>query len=120
MAVNFSQLVYLPLYNVFGRPITITPLGSQPGQPAYSARGIYNTVPVDVVGSDGTIFSDQRTIVDILEEEFAVLPLQLDRINIPAANGLPALGLFEVIDTDTNGGGETTLTVRKIVTPKPG
>ena len=119
MAVNFSQMVYLPNYAVFARPVTFTPLVSQPGQAAYGARGIFNTVPIDVMGSDGSIFSDQKTILDILEEEFSVLPVQLDRVFIPAHIGIPELGHFEIIDADTNGGGETTLTLRKLVTAKP-
>jgi hypothetical protein len=119
MPVDFSQFVYAPNFAVFARPIIVTPVASQPSQPAYGARGIYGTAPVDIVGSDGSIFSDQKTIIDILEAEFPILPVQLDRIEVPAVNGIPAAGLFEVIDADTNGGGETTLTVRKLVTAKP-
>jgi hypothetical protein len=49
-----------------------------------------------------------------------VLPLQGDLINVPAdASGLIAEGDFEVLDADPNGGGETTLTLRRLVTAKP-
>lgn len=120
MALNFSTLVYLPNYDTFARPVTITPLASQPGVPAYSARGIYGTRPVDVQGQDGSIFSDQQTILDIREAEFAVLPVQLDRVFIPDdADGGPSPGTFEIMDTEPNGGGETTLVIRKVVTAKP-
>lgn len=120
MAVDFSTLVYLPNYDMFARPIIITPRASQPGAPAYSARGIYDTRPIDVQAQDGSIVSDQQTIIDILEVEFAVLPEQLDQISVPAdINAGRALGDFEVTNTETNGGGETTLTVRKLRLAQP-
>lgn len=120
MAVNFSTLVYLPNFDMFARPITVTPLASQPGAPAYSNRGIYDTRPVDVQAEDGSIISDQQTILDVRDEEFIAVPAQLDRIHIPAdADGGPDLGEFEVVDSQANGGGETTLVIRKIVTSKP-
>jgi hypothetical protein len=68
---------------------------------------------------DGSIISDARVILDIRDAEFTVLPLQGDLIDVPAANGLPAEGQFEVMDGDPNGGGETTLTLRSIVVSKP-
>jgi hypothetical protein len=120
MAVDFSTLVYLPNFDMFARPITVTPLASQPGLPAYIARGIYDTRPIDVQAEDGSIISDQQTILDILEVEFAVIPEQLDRIHIsadPAAGR--DLGDFEVTNAETNGGGETTLVIRKIVSARP-
>jgi len=120
VAVNFSTLVYLPNYDTFARAVTITPLASQPGMPAYTARGIYDTRPIDVQALDGSIISDQQTILDIREAEFSVLPQQLDRVFIGSdADAGPALGDFEVVDADSNGGGETTLVLRKIVTAKP-
>ena len=120
MAINFSTLVYLPNFDMFARPITVTPLASQPGLPAYGARGIYDTRPIDVQAEDGSIVSDQQTILDILEAEFGTLPEQLDRIFIPADPdaGL-ALGEFEITNTETNGGGEMTLVIRKIVNSRP-
>ena len=121
MAVNFSTLVYLPNYDMFARPITVTPLSSQPGMPAYTARGIYDTRAIDVPAEDGSSISDQQTILDLREVEFTVLPEQLDRITIPedADAGMIGVGDYEVVDASSNGGGETTLVIRKFVTAKP-
>ena len=118
MAINFSQNIYLPAYNIFARPVTVTPKASQPNVPAYSARGIFDTVPYDIPTEDGSIFSDQRTILDVLDAEFTVVPIQGDIIDIPTTAGVIA-GTFEVIDADINGGGETTLTLRRIMDAKP-
>jgi len=120
MAVNFSTLVYLPNFDMFARPITVTPLASQPGAPAYTNRGIYDTRAVDVAGMDGSIVSDQQTILDVRDDEFLVVPEQLDRILIPDdPDGGPSPGEFEVVDTESNGGGETTLIIRKIMASRP-
>ncbi len=120
MAINFSTLVYLPNYDTFARGISVTPLASQPGMPAYTARGIYDTRPLDIQAMDGSIISDSQTILDVRDAEFTKVPEQLDRIYIgPDADAGPALGEFEVHDTEANGGGETTLILRKIVVAKP-
>ena len=121
MGVDFSTLVYLPNFDMFARPITVTPLASQPGMPSYSARGIYDTRPIDVQAQDGSIFSDQQTIIDVLDAEFSVVPEQLDQIQIPSDYGGsgPDLGTYEVTHTEANGGGETTLVVRKVLTSRP-
>lgn len=119
MAVDFSSQVYLPCYDTFARAITVSPLMSQAGQPAYAARGIFDTRDIDVVALDGSIVSEQRTILDIREIEFAILPRQGDQVAIPAEGALLDEGLWEVIDTSRNGGGETTLTLRRIMPAKP-
>jgi hypothetical protein len=119
MAINFSDEVLLHGFNTFSVSITVTPIKSQPGQPAYGNRGIFDTRANDVMAEDGSIFSDQQTILDIREKEFGVLPIQGDLVNIPVdCNDVP-LGDYEIMDADTNGGGETTLLLRKIVTEKP-
>ena len=69
MGVDFSTLVYLPNFDMFARPITVTPLASQPGMPAYGARGIFDTRPIDVQAEDGSIVSDQQTILDVRDAE---------------------------------------------------
>lgn len=119
MAVNFASQVYSPTYDVFARPITITPTASQPEQPAYSARGIYSTQSIDVLAEDSSLVSDQRSIIDIIEVEFAVLPAQGDLVDVPASAGLPALGTFQIVDTNANGGGETTLSIRRWMVSLP-
>lgn len=113
MAVAFSTLVYDPCFDMFAVPVTFKPLVSQPSVPSYDARGIFDTDEIDIAALDGSILSDQKTILDIREAEFAVLPVQGDRVMIPAdCNGVNR-GEFEIIDADTNGGGETTLSLRK-------
>jgi hypothetical protein len=120
VAVNFSTSVYLIAQNLYGRPVTITPKSSQPNGPAYSTRGIFDIEAVDVQALDGSIVSETRVILDIRDDEFSVVPMQGDLVDVPAdASGLPAHGLFEIIDRDPNGGGETTLTLRHIVQAKP-
>jgi hypothetical protein len=120
MAVNFSTLVKLPCQDMFAVPVTVTPTVSRPGQPAYVGRGIYLTGPTDVPLLDGSMLSDQQTILDVRDAEYGnAPPMQGDRINIPFdCNGAP-LGDFEVIDADKDGGGLTTLTLRKVETPRP-
>jgi hypothetical protein len=120
MALDYSTLVYLPSFDMFARPVTILPLASQPGMPQYGARGIFDTDDVNVFIEDGTIFADHKTFIDIREAEFSVVPEQLDQVFIPAdVNAGRELGWYEVTDACTNGGGETTLTLRRIKTAKP-
>lgn len=114
MAINFSKQVYLPAQNVFSRPVTFTG-GAAPS----SARGIYGTDPIDVIAEDGSIFSDTRTILDVRDDEFTVVPVQGDTVDIPAYQDLPAVGTFKVIEVKANGGGETSLTLRRVVEAKP-
>jgi hypothetical protein len=120
MAVNFSTLVKLPCQDLFAVPITVTPIASRPGQPAYASRGIFNTGAIDVALTDGSIFSDQQTILDVRDIEYGdVPPAQGDLINIPFdCNGAP-LGNFEVTDSSKDGGGQTTLTLRRYGPAKP-
>jgi hypothetical protein len=120
MAVDFSTDVYLVAFNVFARPITVTPIASQPGAPAYANRGVLDSKEIDVLTEDGGIFSDSQVILDIRMQEFAVLPMQRDRIDIPDYMNVPG-GSFEVADVAGigNAGGELTLTLKSIVTPKP-
>lgn len=119
MAINFSQQVYLQTQDTYSRPVTVTPLTSQPNGQPYVTRGIFEVEAMDVAAMDGSIISETRIILDIREAEFAVLPMQGDLIDVPAVGGIPAEGQFEVLDADPNGGGETTLTLRHIVPAKP-
>jgi hypothetical protein len=119
MAINPSVDVYLPVYDQWARPIVVFPVKSKPGQPPYNARGIYSTETTNFQAEDGSIISEQKTICDVREAEFEVVPMQFDRIAVGASAAGPAFGQFEVRDTSTNGGGETTLTLRKLEDEKP-
>jgi hypothetical protein len=120
MGVDYSTDIYLPNYDMWARPVTFYPLMSQPTMPSFNARGVFNTVAIDIIALDASDISEQRTILDILEREFAILPTQQDQVFIGAdPNGMPEVGMFEINATETNGGGETTLTLRKLMTANP-
>ena len=110
MAVSFSTLVYLPAQDLFSVPCTFY----RGGVVAFGGRGIFDTRDTDVIAEDNSIYSDQKTILDIRESEFGNNPpLAGDMVVIPFdCNGKP-LGQFEITDVDNNGGGELTLTLKK-------
>jgi hypothetical protein len=115
MAVNMSTLVYNPCQIVFGRPVIFT---SKFGNSYDGAgRGIYDSQTLDVALEDGSLISDQQTILDIRTAEYSILPAQGDRVAIPfePVSGLPDLGVFEITDLWHNGGGEVTLALKRLV-----
>jgi hypothetical protein len=71
---------------------------------------------LNMILEDGSILTDQQTILDIRASEFSVLPVQGDQINIPSEpiSGLPTLGDFQITNVFHNGGGETTLELKRI------
>lgn len=116
MAINYSQMVYEHAQNTFGRPVTFTPKGGA----SFTGRGIMDIDAIDVAAEDGSIISETRVVLDIRDDEYTVPPKQGDRVDIGGdPSGIPAQGPFEIIDADPNGGGETTLTLRRIVETKP-
>jgi hypothetical protein len=125
MAINFGSALYVFCFDTLARPITVTPVSSNPTAAAYSdMRGIYDTTGAEIIGLDGqSLISDQKPILDILEDEFInaghTIPQQGDVINIPEYQGLRSLGDWEVTDKSENGGGEVTLNIRAYGTPAP-
>jgi hypothetical protein len=114
MAVDFSTVVYLPGYDLFARSITIYPVQSQPLSSPYFARGILDTRGTAIQTDAGmVVMSDQETILDIRENEFCIVPVQGDLIDIPSEGNIPEAGRYEITDAAWNGGGEITLTIRK-------
>jgi len=118
--LNFTDDVILPIMNTFGRNVVVTPVASQPGQPAYGNRGVYITQPVDVMTEAGIVFSDQRTMLKIRLAEYPVPPIAKDQIHIPAQANYPAVGDFEIQDVDEWADGGAMLTLRSLaVAPIP-
>lgn len=103
--IDFDALVLAQCQDAFARPVTVTPLVSRPGQPAYAARGVWSSKPVDVGMEDGAILSSQDHTLGVRLAEFAVPVAAGDRIEIPAAGSLPRIGLCLVEDTDDDGQG---------------
>lgn len=113
MPVNLDVMLQSPIFDFWAVPVTFIPLRSQAGSGSYPGRGILGTTGIDVATEDGSLFSDQRTILDIREAEFAVMPQQDDHVIIPKdCNGVDK-GEWQIIDASSNGGGQTCLTIRK-------
>ena len=117
MPINWYDDLYSITQNAFGRPITVNPVASQPGQLSYPARGIYNSGLQNYLLEDASLMAEQQTIIDVEADEFTVPPAQNDIITIPAepVSGLAALGDFQVTSATHNGAGEITLQLKKIV-----
>jgi hypothetical protein len=115
MPINFSRDVYLPTMDVFAVRCTFHPVFSQPDGASYDGRGIYDTRQLEVLAEDGSILNDLQTIFDIRTAEYPILPQQKDRVTIPYDSSGAELGTFEIMETSINGGGEMTLTLRRVV-----
>ena len=116
MAVNLDVLLQSPIFNFWSVDCIFLPLASQPAAGGYPGRGILSTYNMNVVADDGSFYSDQRTILDIRDSEFAIMPQQNDHVVIPMdCNNVPK-GEYQIIDATGDGGGQTCLTIRKFET----
>src|SRR4051812_22433937 len=80
--IDFDALVLKPASVIFEIKISVTPLVTQPGEPAYDATGVYNKRDLDVEMQDGTIFSDHEVSLGIRLWDFVKPPDQGDLITI--------------------------------------
>ncbi len=121
MGLDYSNTVYAVVFAEFARPCTINPIVSQPSGAAYGNRCIWHSDMLDFMSEAGALVSDQRTSIDIREEEYPIIPQQGDQVTIPPDLGGEgaAKGTFEVTDVSSNGGGETTLMLKKIELSAP-
>ena len=69
-----------------------------------------------MVALDGSMYSDQRTILDIRDSEFSVMPIQNDHVVIPEDTNNVPKGEYVIVDLVSNGGGQTMLTIKKYET----
>lgn len=112
--IDFDALVLGPAMTLFARPVTIRPVKSQPGAPAYAARGVWSSKPVDVTLLDDGVLSSQNHTLGIRGAEFPIPLVQGDRVEIDAYMSLPRVGVCAIEDTDDDGQGGTTLTIKVI------
>ena len=114
--IDFDRLVLGPCQAVFGKPIIVTPLVSQPGVAPYSTKpdgvspltGIWSVKPIDVQMEDGSIMSSQTNRLGIRLSDFAVPIAPGDKL---AVDGVTYL----VDDTDDDGQGATDLTLKQVL-----
>jgi len=85
MAIDFSSLVLAPNMDAFARPVTITPLKSQPNAAPYDARGIWTMTSVGIATEDSGILSSTTLHFGIRLSEFAIAPKQGDWITSKAS-----------------------------------
>jgi hypothetical protein len=110
--IDFDALVLTPASRIFEIKISVTPLVTQPGEPAYDATGVYNKRDLDVEMQDGTIFSDHEVSLGIRLWDFVVPPDQGDLITITDTRH-PAYGQqYWVGDMDEDGQGGGMLMLR--------
>jgi hypothetical protein len=113
MGLDMSMLVKLPQMDMFARPITVTPAGAGV---AYDSRGIWHKNDDDFFAEDGSVVTDHKTSIDVLDAEFAVVPRQGDLVTIPADGSVPAEGTFTILSAHSDGGGMTNLVLEEHVT----
>jgi hypothetical protein len=112
MAVSFANLLYTHCFDMFARTIT--------GGPYVGMRAIFNSGPLTITNDEGVVIaeiSDQETIIDIIAQEFAVIPKQGDIVTFAADSDI-AGGSYEITEGPTsNSGGQLTYYVR-LIEPK--
>ncbi|MGD9766856.1 MAG: hypothetical protein AB7U62_04360 [Pseudolabrys sp.] len=104
--IDWSTEVLAPCMDTFARPAVVTPLVSQPGQPAYPCRGIWARHNIDVAMQDG-IMSSAELSFDVREVEFAVQPAPGDKLTVDGKTYL-------IDDTDPDGNGGSRWTLKEI------
>ena len=115
---DFDGTVVTICQGFYSRPITVRPLVSQPEMPAYAARGVYRTGPVDITSAAiaDVVLSDQTTSIWIRLAEYPILPKAGDQVDIPSNLTAPAEGSFEIVDVDRHTTGKIVLTLKKLQT----
>lgn len=114
--IDFDALVLGPAMNAFARPVTVFPLVSQPGQPSFTARGIWARRPADMQLEDGSVLGTDEITLGIRIGEFPIMLKPGDHIDIDAYLSLTRIGLCEMVDDGEDGQGGYAL-VLKIIEP---
>jgi hypothetical protein len=116
--IDFGALVLGPAMATFARPVTVTPVRSQPGQPAYQARGVWSIRNVEVQLEEGVMNTRVITLGVKLADFGPIPPKARDLVAAPAAGPYPDEGTHWIEDIDLDGQGGATMTLKK-GTPPP-
>jgi hypothetical protein len=115
--IDFDSLVMGPALAIFGRPIIVNPLKSQPSAPPFDATGIYSERPLDIDLEDDGTLSTKALSLGVQLSQFAVAPIQGDKVTIPAHMSLPAVGLCIIEAVDDDGQGGSMWGLKKLTNP---
>jgi hypothetical protein len=99
------DLVLAPAMAAFAQSITLTPTVSQPGAPAYAARGVFDFKAVEIPLDDGTFHSTNQPTLGIRLADYAVAPKQGDLLSMPQGN-------YQIADVVPDGQGGADLLLR--------
>ena len=86
MSIDFSSLCLAPQMAVFGRPVTVTPLLSQPHAAPYPLKGIFTITSVDIPTEDGGFFSSVSLKFGLRMSDCPIPVLQGDWISTSVVN----------------------------------
>ena len=109
--LNLTAVVLGSSMPLFAKTVTVNPVASQPGRPAYLARGAWKSRPVDIVTEDNAVVCTQVQTILIILAEFAVPPRQRDEIVID--------GIIYVVSDPPrlDGQGGAHLTLKSVTAP---
>ena len=125
--MDFQALCLAPQMNVFGHPIIVTPVQSQPSTAPYAATGIFTIVSVSIPTDDGGFLSSVSLKLGINMADYPVAVQQGDWITV-AVGDLP-LGYwqgtidptipmdFSIFDMTPDGQGGATCVLKRVVNP---
>lgn len=116
--IDFAALALGPGIATFARPITVRPVRSQPGQPAYQARGVWSSRNLDVATEDNRLLNSRTLTLGIRLSEFPKPPKTKDIVEVPAYLSLPAENMLWIDDIDLDGLGGATLFLKRGQPPK--
>jgi hypothetical protein len=114
--MDFEALVLGPNEVIHGRPVSIIPLMSQPGLPAYPSTAIWSSKSETFLLAEGTLVSDQSDWIGLRVIDLpAILPAIQDRVNIPGrVPGWPPSPTFWISEVRLDGQGGVQLQLRGI------
>ncbi|WP_267355637.1 MULTISPECIES: hypothetical protein [unclassified Methylobacterium] len=111
--IDFAALALGPGIATFGRPVTVTPLGSRPAKPPFSTTGVWAVRNVDVAMGPNESLNTTTITLGIRLADWPVKPVQGMEVLVHAAGSYPDEGKLWIDDVDPDGQGGATLTLKK-------